>query len=89
MAFLHAGGTIVEKKPNGEKLKVDTGCIVAFSGTSITALNVLVLSSLCYLAVKVYSLRHFKVLERFIFSRFRLVDSLIESSVMLHHKRSI
>lgn len=32
MAFLHAGGTIVEKKLNGEKLKVDTGCIVAFSG---------------------------------------------------------
>lgn len=32
MAFLHAGGTIVEKKLNGEKLKVDTGCIVAFTG---------------------------------------------------------
>lgn len=32
MAFLHAGGTIVEKKLNGEKLKVDTGCIVAFAG---------------------------------------------------------
>jgi len=31
MAFVHAGGTIVEKKLNGEKLRVDTGCIVAFS----------------------------------------------------------
>ncbi len=31
MAFVHAGGTIVEKKLTGEKLRVDTGCIVAFS----------------------------------------------------------
>jgi uncharacterized protein (TIGR00266 family) len=31
MAFVHAGGTIVEKNLNpGEKLRVDTGCIVAF-----------------------------------------------------------
>jgi uncharacterized protein (TIGR00266 family) len=32
MAFVHAGGTIIERtlKP-GEKLKVDTGCIVAFT----------------------------------------------------------
>jgi len=30
-AFLHAGGTIVKKQLNGETLKVDTGCIVAFS----------------------------------------------------------
>jgi len=28
--FIHAGGTIVEKQLNGEKLRVDTGCIVAF-----------------------------------------------------------
>ncbi|TAN49233.1 MAG: TIGR00266 family protein [Methylococcaceae bacterium] len=28
--FIHAGGTIVEKRLNGEKLRVDTGCIVAF-----------------------------------------------------------
>lgn len=32
MAFLHAGGTIVEKQLNGEKLRVDTGCIVGFTG---------------------------------------------------------
>lgn len=31
MAFVHAGGTIVEKKLTGQKLRVDTGCIVAFS----------------------------------------------------------
>nr|WP_320193744.1 TIGR00266 family protein [uncultured Desulfobacter sp.] len=31
MAFVHAGGTIVKKELNGEKLMVDTGCIVAFS----------------------------------------------------------
>lgn len=28
--FIHAGGTIVEKRLNGNKLRVDTGCIVAF-----------------------------------------------------------
>jgi uncharacterized protein (TIGR00266 family) len=32
MAFVHAGGTIVKKQLNNELLKVDTGCIVAFSG---------------------------------------------------------
>jgi uncharacterized protein (TIGR00266 family) len=32
MAFLHAGGTIVEKQLNGNKLRIDTGCIVAFTG---------------------------------------------------------
>lgn len=30
LAFLHAGGTIVEKELNNQKLLVDTGCIVAF-----------------------------------------------------------
>lgn len=33
MVFIHAGGTIVEKRLNGEKLRVDTGCIVAFEDT--------------------------------------------------------
>ncbi|MCI0394609.1 MAG: AIM24 family protein, partial [Chloroflexi bacterium] len=27
---IHAGGTIVEKRLAGQKLRVDTGCIVAF-----------------------------------------------------------
>ncbi len=31
MAFLHAGGTIVEKELNNDVLRVDTGCLVAFS----------------------------------------------------------
>ncbi|MGM0443419.1 MAG: TIGR00266 family protein [Fibrobacterota bacterium] len=31
-AFIHAGGTIVERKLQGETIKVDTGCIAAFSG---------------------------------------------------------
>lgn len=31
MAFVHAGGTIVEKNLNNETLRVDTGCIVAFT----------------------------------------------------------
>jgi len=33
MVFVHAGGTIVEKNLNNEKLMVDTGCIVAFENT--------------------------------------------------------
>lgn len=31
MAFLHAGGTIVERDLRGQSLRVDTGCIVGFS----------------------------------------------------------
>lgn len=30
MVFLHAGGSIIERTLNNEKLSVDTGCIVAF-----------------------------------------------------------
>ncbi|MGE0090774.1 MAG: TIGR00266 family protein [Bacteroidales bacterium] len=30
MAFIHSGGTIVEKTLNNEVLRIDTGCIVAF-----------------------------------------------------------
>jgi len=33
MVFVHAGGTIVEKYLNNEKIMVDTGCIVAFENT--------------------------------------------------------
>jgi uncharacterized protein (TIGR00266 family) len=34
MAFVHAGGTIIEKElKKGERLKVDTGCLVAFAPT--------------------------------------------------------
>lgn len=33
MAFLHAGGTIIERRLMGEKLRVDTGCLVAFEPT--------------------------------------------------------
>ena len=32
MAFVHAGGTVIEKELNGETLQVDTGCLVGFSG---------------------------------------------------------
>ncbi|MBN2161323.1 MAG: TIGR00266 family protein [Pontiellaceae bacterium] len=31
MAFLHAGGTVVKKELNNELVKIDTGCIVAFT----------------------------------------------------------
>lgn len=31
LAFVHAGGTIVEKRLAGETLRVDTGCIVGFT----------------------------------------------------------
>jgi uncharacterized protein (TIGR00266 family) len=30
-AFLHAGGTIIRRELKGEKLRVDTGCLVAFT----------------------------------------------------------
>ncbi len=30
LAFLHAGGTVIEKHLAGESLRIDTGCIVAF-----------------------------------------------------------
>lgn len=30
-AFVHAGGTVIEKELHGETLRVDTGCIVAFT----------------------------------------------------------
>ena len=32
IAFLHAGGTVVKKQLNNELIKVDTGCIVGFTG---------------------------------------------------------
>ena len=28
---MHAGGTVIEKKLNNEMLKIDTGCIVAYT----------------------------------------------------------
>lgn len=31
MAFIHAGGTVIEKHLSGETLRVDTGCIVGFT----------------------------------------------------------
>ena len=31
-AFIHIGGTVVEKQLNGETLRVDTGCLAAFAG---------------------------------------------------------
>jgi uncharacterized protein (TIGR00266 family) len=31
LAFVHAGGTVIEKELKGEAIRVDTGCIVAFS----------------------------------------------------------
>lgn len=31
MAFIHAGGTIIKRELRGEKLRLDTGCLVAFT----------------------------------------------------------
>lgn len=33
MAFIHAGGTVIEKVLDNETLRVDTGCVVAFEST--------------------------------------------------------
>lgn len=30
LAFIHAGGTVIQKQLNNETLRVDTGCVVAF-----------------------------------------------------------
>jgi uncharacterized protein (TIGR00266 family) len=32
LAFMHVGGTVVKKQLNNELIKVDTGCIVGFTG---------------------------------------------------------
>ena len=32
-AFIHAGGTVIEKQLNNEILRIDTGCVVAFDPT--------------------------------------------------------
>ena len=32
MAFIHAGGTVIKKELNNETLRLDTGCLVGFSG---------------------------------------------------------
>lgn len=32
MAFVHAGGTVIHKQLNNETLRLDTGCLVGFSG---------------------------------------------------------
>ena len=31
MIFIHAGGTVIKRKLNGETLRVDTGCLVGFT----------------------------------------------------------
>ena len=33
MAFIHAGGTVVQKELRGDTMRIDTGCIVAFDST--------------------------------------------------------
>ena len=30
-AFMHAGGTVIERRLNNESLKIDTGCVVGFT----------------------------------------------------------
>ena len=32
MAFIQAGGTVIRKQLQGQTLRVDTGCLVGFSG---------------------------------------------------------
>jgi uncharacterized protein (TIGR00266 family) len=33
LAFIHAGGTVIEKRLNNDVLRVDTGCVVAFESS--------------------------------------------------------
>jgi uncharacterized protein (AIM24 family) len=32
-AFIHAGGTVIERQLNNETLRIDTGCVVAYEPT--------------------------------------------------------
>ena len=37
LAFMHAGGTVYKRElKHGEKLRIDTGCLVAMTKTLIT-----------------------------------------------------
>ncbi len=38
-AFMHAGGTVIERRLNNETLKIDTGCMVAILRESILILR--------------------------------------------------
>jgi uncharacterized protein (AIM24 family) len=31
MVFIHAGGTVIKRELRGERLRIDTGCVVAFT----------------------------------------------------------
>lgn len=35
MAFIHAGGTIIRRELNNERIRLDTGCLVAFTPDGI------------------------------------------------------
>ena len=64
MAFVHAGGYVLEKELRpGEILKVDTGCVVAIQAKLISILNLYVALRTGCLAVKVCFLQPFAARE--------------------------
>ena len=86
LAFVHAGGTIIERDLQpGEVLKVDTGCIVAFTqGIDYDIEFVGGIKTRC-LGAKDCFLEYSEVRARFGFNRYHSPGSQIKSSV-LHQK---
>ncbi len=75
MAFVHAGGTMSKKvlQP-GEVLRVDTGCIVGFTqGVNYDIEFVGGIKNTIFGGEGLF-LQNYKVLERFIYSHYHLVD---------------
>jgi len=70
MAFIHAGGSVVKKELSNELLRVDTGCLVAFSSGIHYDIEMTKGLNLCSLVVKDYSLQPCKALELFTFKAF-------------------
>ena len=59
LAFMHAGGTVYKRelKP-GEKLRIDTGCLVAMTKDINYDIEFVGKVKQLYLAVRVYSSQH-------------------------------
>ena len=80
MAFMHAGGHVLERELEvGEKLLIDTGCIVGFNTISNSSKAL----EMCYLGVRVYFMPHCEVLEKFGYRLCLYPDWQVELSPMV------
>ncbi len=70
MAFVHAGGYVLERElRQGETLKIDTGCVVAYTPQIVLMLNLSVAYVTGCLVAKDYSLQYCEAPVRFGYSR--------------------